>query len=507
MESPASGDAPFPVLIQGGMGVGVSNWQLARAVALAGEKYRDTAPALGVVSCTAPHNLMTNRLQNGDPGGHVQRALAAFPFPHVADDILNKYYRNVRRVGSISYRLPPKISVLMGEREAIKQELIDLLICGNFVEVWLAKEGHDNPIGANFLEKVQLPRLFELYGAMLAGVDYVLIGAGIPTQIPGILDRYAAHEPASYKVDVIGSKERYEIGFDPRTLPHPAGDPQLKRPRFLAIITSEVLAKVLTTRASGYVDGFIIEGPLAGGHNAPPRGPLKLNDVGEPVYGERDVTDLEEIKKLGRPFWLAGTYNSPERVQEALALGAQGVQCGTIFAYSDEAGIRDDLKADLRRKAFRGELVVRADPKASPSGFPFQVAQIDGTLSDPAVYGARQRICDLGYLVEAYQTRGGKISLRCPAEPVAAFVQKGGKADFAEGRKCICNGLLATTGLGLSTKTGPEPPIVTSGQDYSFIRRMIQHENGTYSAAAAVDYLLAGFAAGGAAVQAVHSTA
>ncbi|MCX6024551.1 MAG: nitronate monooxygenase, partial [Chloroflexi bacterium] len=208
--------------------------------------------------------------------------------------------------------------------------------CGNFVEVWLAKEGHSHPIGANFLEKVQLPRLFELYGAMLAGVDYILMGAGIPTQIPGILDKLAAFEPASYKVDVAGSKERHEIGFDPRTLDHRNGDPKLKRPRFLAIITSEVLAKVLTTRASGYVDGFIVEGPQAGGHNAPPRGPLRLNANGEPLYGERDVTDLREIQKLGRPFWLAGTYNSPEKVREAISLGAQGVQCGTIFALSDE---------------------------------------------------------------------------------------------------------------------------------------------------------------------------
>ena len=27
---------------------------------------------------------------------------------------------------------------------------------GNFVEVWLAKEGHDGLVGMNFLEKVQL---------------------------------------------------------------------------------------------------------------------------------------------------------------------------------------------------------------------------------------------------------------------------------------------------------------------------------------------------------------
>ncbi|MBI4499488.1 MAG: nitronate monooxygenase, partial [Chloroflexi bacterium] len=290
------------------------------------------------------------------------------------------------------------------------------------------------------------------------------------------------------------SKERHEIWFDPRTLPHRNGDPKLKRPRFLAIITSEVLAKVLTTRATGYVDGFIIEGPRAGGHNAPPRGPLRLNEHGEPIYGERDVTDLEEIQKLGRPFWLAGTYNSPEKIREALSLGAQGVQCGTIFAYSDESGMRDDLKAKLRRGAFRGDLRVLADPKASPSGFPFQVAQLEGTLSDPNVYASRQRMCSLGYLLEPYQTRAGGLGLRCASEPIPTYLQKGGKLEHAEGRKCICNGLLATTGLGLTTKAGEEPPIVTSGQDYSFIHHVLEREDGGYTATDAVHYLLSSVA-------------
>ena len=62
----------------------------------------------------------------------------------------------------------------------------------NFVEVFLAREGHDNPVGINYLEKVQIPHLASIYGAMLAGVGCVLMGAGIPLQIPGVLDAYAA---------------------------------------------------------------------------------------------------------------------------------------------------------------------------------------------------------------------------------------------------------------------------------------------------------------------------
>ena len=47
-----------------------------------------------------------------------------------------------------------------------------------------------------------MPNLASLYGAMLAGVDYVLMGAGIPREIPGALDALSRHEPASLKLDV-----------------------------------------------------------------------------------------------------------------------------------------------------------------------------------------------------------------------------------------------------------------------------------------------------------------
>ena len=57
-----------PVIIQGGMGVGVSNWRLANAVSSRGQ--------LGVVSGTALDVVLARRLQDGDPGGHMRRALA-----------------------------------------------------------------------------------------------------------------------------------------------------------------------------------------------------------------------------------------------------------------------------------------------------------------------------------------------------------------------------------------------------------------------------------------------
>ena len=89
----------------------------------------------------------------------------------------------------------------MHQRDDLRK-VVELCIVSNFVEVFLAKEGHKNPVGINFLEKVQMPHLPSIYGAMLAGVGYVLMGAGIPLHIPGVLDGFAAHHAAEYKLSV-----------------------------------------------------------------------------------------------------------------------------------------------------------------------------------------------------------------------------------------------------------------------------------------------------------------
>ena len=73
-----------PTLIQGGMGVAVSSWQLASRVAALGH--------LGVVSGTALDVVLARRLQQGDPAGDLRRALEAFPDQAVAGEVLNRYF-------------------------------------------------------------------------------------------------------------------------------------------------------------------------------------------------------------------------------------------------------------------------------------------------------------------------------------------------------------------------------------------------------------------------------
>jgi NAD(P)H-dependent flavin oxidoreductase YrpB (nitropropane dioxygenase family) len=470
----------LPLVIQGGMGVGVSSWVLAKAVSMRGQ--------LGVVSGTALDSLFVRRLQDGDIGGHLRRAMERFPIPEVSADVLKRYFLPEGRPAGTPYKPVPMY------RQVVTKVRHQLTMLANFCEVYLAKEEHDGLVGINLLTKVQMPNLGSLYGAMLAGVDYVLMGAGIPREIPGVLDRFALHEPASMKFDVEGLDrgETEYLSFDPRehwdgALPEP-----LKRPAFLPIIASNSLAVMLARKSTGRIDGFIIEGPTAGGHNAPPRGETQLNERGEPIYGERDAVDLEKMRELGLPFWLAGGTGSPEALAHALESGAAGVQVGTLFAYADESGVTPEEKRVVLEKVGRDDIDIYTDLRASPTGFPFKVVQLGGTVSEQSVYEARERVCDLGYLRTAYKDEKGRINYRCAAEPIDTYVKKGGTIEETVGRKCLCNALMADVGHGQLREGGAaEQPLLTSGDDLMHMRRFTQGRT-SYTAADVLDYLLSG---------------
>ena len=365
---------------------------------------------------------------------------------------------------------------------------IELTVIANFVEVFLAKENHPGVVGINLLEKIQLPTLPSLYGAMLAGVDYVLMGAGIPRAIPGVLDQFSRGESATLKIDVTApaapDQPSIEAGmaFDPAAFLN-APAPVLKRPRFLAIVSSATLAMTLARKSSGQVDGFVVETEAAGGHNAPPRGPLQLTPNGEPLYGERDLPDVAKIRALGLPFWLAGAHATPEKLAEAQQLGAVGVQIGTAFAFCEESGMETQLKQEVGVLVRSGLTRIFTDPFASPTGFPFKVLKHPKTLAETSCYEERPRICDLGYLREVYTQPDGAIGYRCGGEPIGNFLRKGGTEEAAAGRKCLCNCLLATVGLGQTYKNHVEPPMITAGHDVIHLARFFPAEGSRYHAA------------------------
>jgi NAD(P)H-dependent flavin oxidoreductase YrpB (nitropropane dioxygenase family) len=460
------------------MGAGVSDWRLARAVSRTGQ--------LGVVSGTALASILIRRLQIGDPEGQMRRALEKFPIPGVAARILADHFIPGGKPANAPFKLTPLPGLNPGP------DYVALTVAANFVEVFLAKDGHAGLVGINFLEKIQFPTLPSIFGAMLAGVDYVLMGAGIPRAIPGVLDKLARGESVALKIDVEGARpdEEFHSTFDPAAFCGGQA-PQLKRPDFLGIVASATLAITLARKSNGQVNGFIVEGETAGGHNAPPRGAMQLNAAGEPIYGPRDVADLEKIRELNLPFWLAGSYGAPGKLAEALNLGATGIQVGTAFAFCEESGIRADLKQQVFQLSRAGKLHVFTDPLASPTGFPFKIVQLPGTLSDAKSLPPRERQCDLGFLRHAYRKPDGTIGYRCPAEPVEDYIRKGGTLEETLGRECVCNGLVATIGLAqIDSQNISGLPLLTAGNGIKHIVDFLQPGRNSFTAAEVVQRLL-----------------
>jgi len=478
------GVAELPTIIQGGMGIGVSHWPLARAVSRRGQ--------LGVVSGTLLDVVFARRLQNGDPGGHLRRALDHLPIPGVAERVVDRYFIAGGKAPREPYRATPMPAL---QPTAFQ---LDLLVAANFVEVFLAKEGHAGLIGINYLRKIEPPTLPSLFGAMLAEVDVVLMGAGIPTTIPRILDRLAQGRAVELPLEVEGGGgDDAVLRFDPRAVceEYGAALPALKRPDFYAIVSYDSLATMLMRKATGPINGFVIEDYTAGGHNARPRGPMRLNERGEPIFGPRDVADLAVFRKLGVPFWLAGTRATPQRVREAIDAGAQGVQIGTAFAFSEESAITADLKRHVLQCIAVGRDTVFTDPVASPAGLPFKIVQLEGTLSESRLYESRPRHCDLGYFRHAYRKEDGSIGWRCPAEPVEDYIGKGGEARDTFGRQCLCNGLISTIGLPQVRNGGDEElPLVTAGIGTGDLARYIGPDGRGFHADAVIDDLLSGAA-------------
>jgi NAD(P)H-dependent flavin oxidoreductase YrpB (nitropropane dioxygenase family) len=497
--SPAGSSAPVspaaPSIIQGGMGVGISGWELAAAVSRTGQ--------LGVVSGTALEIVCTRRLQQGDPGGHMRRALAAFPVPQVAEWIMAAYFVEGGIEDGALFRSVPRFTLEPAAR------LQELTVFANFAEVYLAKEGHDGLVGINFLRKIEMPLPASLYGAMLAGVDYVLMGAGNPGELPGMIRSLARHEDVSIGVKVQGSRSSdgpHVVTFSPTDLfadglfgagrPFAARTP-LAAPQALAIIASTDLAAALAGDPATRPDGFIVEGSSAGGHNAPPRGPRRTDEVGQPVYDQRDDVDVPQIVALRLPVWLAGSCGTPEALLAAHEVGAAGIQVGTAFAFCAESGLAPELKQRVLDDVASGEIESRSDWRVSPTGFPFRVLQMADTLSDPAVVQARTAVCDLGMLRSAYLGADGKVGYRCPAEPAQAYLgRKGGREANRTGRICLCNALLSSAGLPQRRRNGyVEPPVVTAGSDFSTVAQLLKDgsdDNQAYSAADVVSHLLTG---------------
>lgn len=476
--SALSADTSRPRIIQGGMGISVSSWRLARAVAGAGE--------IGVVSATAIDSVLVRELQDGDPNGRLE-SLADYPDQEIVEFLAARYFIDGGLEADSAYRLLP----MHRFRPTTRSQRI--LSAAAYSEVRLAKQGHDGYVGINLLCELKRYTLASLYGAMLAGVDAIMIGAGIPLDEGRLLQDLADGKPCKLRFDVDTSQAKEEAGpfyyhLDPADLV-PEVVP-LERPDFYPIIASDTLARVLNAKLpEGIVTGWIIEGPIAGGHNAPPRNKA-YDDDRNPIYDDRDVADLSKVARIGLPFYLAGGFGSPERVAEAMELGAAGVQIGSLFSLSDESGYPAEYKRNLIGQIHLGLITIRTDGRVSPTGFPFKVVEVEGTNGIPEVYDQRTRMCDLGYLQEAYLDEKGRLLARCASEPVDEYVQKGGNVEDTDRRGCLCNGLMSNLGQGQRRASGDELPLFTGGDELLSLP-LGSVEKPSYSAVDVLEYLLA----------------
>lgn len=165
-------------------------------------------------------------------------------------------------------------------------------------------QGH-GMVGVNIMRAVEQYAQY-VHQACESGADAIVVGAGLPMDLP---DLTAAH-------------------------PEVALIPILSDVRGIALILKKWMRK------QRLPDAIVIENPqYAAGH----LGAARIDDVSLPHFAFAAVIEgtLQLFKELGIereriPLIAAGGVNSPQQVQTLLDLGASGVQLGTAFAVTEE---------------------------------------------------------------------------------------------------------------------------------------------------------------------------
>jgi NAD(P)H-dependent flavin oxidoreductase YrpB (nitropropane dioxygenase family) len=191
------------------------------------------------------------------------------------------------------------------------------------------------------------------------------------------------------------------------------------------------------------------------------------------------------------PYWIGGSYGDAGGLERAEAVGAHGIQVGTLFAFSDESGLDADYKRRVIENSRAGKVSVFTDPVGSPTGFPFKVINLPGTNALQDLYEDRKRVCDLGYLREAYETDKGQVGWRCASEPLASYERRGGDLERTKGRKCLCNGLMANIGMAQHRRKSGEDEraLLTAGDHAKRFAEFLPEGVMSYSALDVIKFL------------------
>jgi len=439
-----------PRLIQAGMGVRVSSAKLANTTSRLG--------ALGVVSSIGLRHIIINEVRAGN--AETIAVAKRFPVRSYVDELLEFAPGGPRNAQ------PPPID----NPDPAKSELPKRLsTIAAFIEVTQAKAGHNGVVGVNVMWKSALTALPSIYGAMLAKVDVLLCGAGVPMELPDIVRRVRSGLDMEYlPLHGTETNARLSISAD--------GTSELltsmPAPKLVPILSNYAFPKRIVDiwdreYNGARPDAFVLENHAAGGHNAPPRN--------KQSFGEQDelASYFDKVVALGVPVYVAGVGSSREDFQTWRDRGAYGMQIGSRFALCNESGLRPDLKDTVIDLNASGHGDVETSNRLSSTGYPFKFVPLPGTLTDPDVYEARKRICNKGYLVKSTIVVDSdgveQEAYICPGMPEKQYAKLGGDVQDTVGRHCLCNALLATGGLG----DEGEPPIVTLGKEGASITSRI----------------------------------
>lgn len=251
-------------------------------------------------------------------------------------------------------------------------------------------------------------------GAIAAGADAIISGAGLPLSLPAI---------------------------------QPPGDTAL-----IPIVSSARALELICKKWEriGYrPDAVVLEGPLAGGHLG-----FKFDQIDDVSNRLENLFPpvKETAMKYGNfPVIVAGGIYTHADILRSISMGADGVQMGTRFLATEESSATDAYKAAVVG-ATAEDIIVAHDP-GSPCGLPFRIIR-----QSPMYVSAQRRLrqpkCDKGYVL--LRDSEGKYS-RCPAK------------DSNEHHFCICNGLLSSAGYN----PDKEEPLYTVGTNAVRVDRIV----------------------------------
>lgn len=246
-------------------------------------------------------------------------------------------------------------------------------------------------IGVNIMFALQRDYEASVRGAIDAGADLIICGAGLPLNLPAIKDPgRTALVPivsSARALDLI-CKKWDKLGYRP--------------------------------------DAAVLEGPLAGGHLG-----FKIEEVDLESNRLESLLPqvLETASRFGSfPVIAAGGIYDHADIRRFLELGAAGVQLGTRFLVAEESSATLDYKL-AAIAAVAADLVVATDP-GSPCGLPFRLIS-SSSMFRQALQRQHLPLCDKGYVLQ--RDKEGHFT-QCPS-----------RID-ANRHFCICNGLLNSAG-------------------------------------------------------------